>query len=104
MHINELFLLVQKSVTKFLQIHHDLYHNLWLMQIVKSDTYRVLNVAATLYLSICAHQLINILCTNTMYIQIHLFYIQIPILTVVFFCFSSFGHCVFISMRRELGL
>ena len=51
----------QKSATKILQIHHDLYHSLWLMQIVKSDTYRVLNVAAKQYLSICAHRLINIL-------------------------------------------
>ena len=31
------------------------------MQIVKSDTYRVLNIAVNLYLSICAYQLINIL-------------------------------------------
>ena len=60
MHINDLLLFVQKSVTKILQIHHDKYHNLWLMQIVKSDTYRVLNVAAKLCLSICAHVLIII--------------------------------------------
>ena len=55
MHINELFLFVQISVTKFLQMHHDKYHNLWLMQIVKNDACSVLNVAAKLQLSICAH-------------------------------------------------
>ena len=33
---------------------------MWPMQIVKHDTYKVFNVAAKLYLSICAHQLINI--------------------------------------------
>ena len=85
MQINELFLFVQKSVTKILQIHHYLYQNLWLMQIVKSDTYRVLTVAAKLYLSICAHQHLY-----TMNIHIHLFYIQIPILTVAFSVLSSF--------------
>ena len=70
MHINELFLFVQKSVIKILQIHHDHYHNLWLMQIVKSDTFRVINVAAKLYLAICAHQHISIL-----YIFIYTYFI-----------------------------
>ena len=45
------------------------------MQIVKSDTYRVLNVAAKLYLSICAPQFINI----SIIIHMRLLYIQILI-------------------------
>ena len=39
------------------------------MQIVKSVTYRVLNVAAKLYLSICAHRLIYI------FMNIHIHFI-----------------------------
>ena len=37
------------------------------MLIVKSDTYRVLNVAAKLYLSICAHQLIYMIIHIQLY-------------------------------------
>ena len=100
MHINKLFLLVQKSVTKILQIHYDKYHNLWLMQIVK-----MIDIESETLLPNYTYQYVHI--SSLIYYEysfIHLFYILIPILTVAFSVLSSFRHCVFISMRRLLGL